>query len=214
MLPDFFRMAGAPKHRARDVGSSEGSLSVGARALSAGARHHVDIDRWFHACEVFVGGEHALRRSFLLPSSPKLVLFAHAAWEMCLDGALLRSWSDGRPSDFARAPGALADVLAMADAEGFFAGVDDAAHATIVHRIERILGALADGRLYGDYVSPTGIAMRVAGIRAAFGLPIADRDTIATWADALAPFVDRAPPALEELVAARDRARAQPATLD
>jgi len=89
MLPDLFRMARPRRHPPPAASVSE-SFSDEHRALVRGCEHHATIDKWFHASDAFALGERDLRHAFLIPESPKLVLFAHAAWEMCLDGAWLR----------------------------------------------------------------------------------------------------------------------------
>jgi hypothetical protein len=203
MLPDFFRMALGGRRRDRGALPSASSLSPTAVALQIGAAHHASIDRWFHACAVFTEGERELKRAWLLPGSPKLVLFAHAAWEMCLDGALEREWAGDVPRDFSDAGEATSDVLALADAEGITTALDAPTKAMFETRIRRILSALADGTLYADYRQADGIVQRITGMRAAFGLPFADEGTRARWSEALEPLMLRAGPSLDELRAAR-----------
>src|SRR5690606_24114744 len=57
-----------------------------------GVAHHLEADRWFHPTPEFTEGERetadALRNAGA--RAPKITLFAHAAWEMCLDGAWVR----------------------------------------------------------------------------------------------------------------------------
>lgn len=207
MLPDFFRMALGRRRRDRGTASlSPVALSAVGVALQRGAVHHATIDRWFHACAVFTEGERALKRAWLLPDSPKLVLFAHPAWEMCLDGALLDELRGAPPADFSDAGNALSDVLAVAESDGVATALDSEAKGTFEARTRRILSALADGTLYADYREAEGIVMRIAGMRTAFGLPFADAPTRARWTEALAPFLDRARESLGELRSARTAA--------
>jgi hypothetical protein len=203
MLPDFFRMAGPrvrPPHRddAREVG-------VEARALVDGIEHHLAIDRWFHGSDVFRTGERELGHAFLGTKTQKLVLFAHAAWEICLDGAWLAAHGAAELAALAGAGRAsrahLGEVLTVRG----FDGLDLETRTRFEVRLRRIFDALEDGLLYDDYRTPSGVARRVAGIRSAFGLGLPSQDELARWTAALEPLFERAPVALIDLRAERAR---------
>lgn len=203
MLPDLFRMAVGRRRRggANLVTSPESSEQ--GRALLDGCEHHASIDRWFHACAPFTVGERDLRRAFLLPESPKLVLFAHAAWEMCLDGAWLRQARASEIATVRRASKAAPFAVEVAAREGVTTGLDEDGHQRFATRMQRIFDAFADGTIYADYESAEGIARRLLGIRSAFGLGVPSPSVFSEWTGALEPFVDRADAALRELLDAR-----------
>jgi hypothetical protein len=203
MLPDLFRMA-RPRRHPRKMEAPASALSDEHRALIRGCEHHAEIDKWFHSSEAFVRGERDLRHAFLLPDSPKLVLFAHAAWEMCLDGAWLRQATYEERARLRATSKAGPFTQAVAYHEGVTAGLDDASLASFDGRMRRILAAFADETIYLDYLDARGIARRLAGIRAAFGLGVPAAETLDAWARALEPFVERADGALSDLVAERD----------
>src|SRR5262245_409437 len=101
MLPDLWRMADrrVRPHRdplaaaERDAGPKEPSDPKDLADVLSGIAHHVRIDRWFHQTDVFTRGERfaADRLRAARVAAPRLPLFAHVLWEMCLDGALVRS---------------------------------------------------------------------------------------------------------------------------
>jgi hypothetical protein len=203
MLPDLFRMA-RPRRHPHPAESLSAALSDEHRALVRGCEHHMMIDKWFHASEAFVRGERELRHAFLIPESPKLVLFAHAAWEMCLDGAWLRQATTEERAPVREAAKAAPFVGAVAEHEGVTTGLDAASLASFDSRMKRILAAFADETIYLDYLDANGIARRLAGIRTAFGLGVPASETLEAWTRALEPFIDRADGALTDLVKARD----------
>jgi hypothetical protein len=165
----------------------------------AGVRHHLALDRWFHAAAVFIDGERlALERlKNAGPDVPKLALFAHVTWELCLDGALLRR------QGVAPTAAALRDGLAAVAA-----GPVQAAAAT--HHFDRVprtadersafdqamvqlFRHVSDESWIGGYLTGTGIARRIDGMRARLGLgrftpPVAAR--IAAAIDTLGPDAD------------------------
>ncbi len=210
MLPDLWRMADR-RVRPRELDPPTIEAHPAAlRMVLAGVEHHRAIDRWFHRSRVFTEGERALRGRFYATKSSKLLLFAHPAWEMCLDGALLR----------ARGPSAVtADVAASLDRaeEALDAAVDlhhfGAAGATgdrprFESRMARIVSAARDGSLHDDYLSAEGIARRLAGMRLAFGLGAPGARELDAWTDALGEAVDEADQALIRLRDERREARA------
>ena len=88
MLPDVWRMADRrARARSREPGADGGLLDP----VSQGVGHHLAVDTWFHRAAVFTEGETATREALRQArEAPKMGLFAHVAWELCLDGALLR----------------------------------------------------------------------------------------------------------------------------
>jgi hypothetical protein len=192
MLPDVWRMA---DRRAR-LRQAPPTVETGAlRAVLAGIDHHVAIDARFHRAPVFTDGEQAVREALRKASdAPKLGLFAHVAWELCLDGALVRraglppllralsgSLTSVRPDAHHRAARSRAPTVS--DPERFDA------------RVDRILDAIALGPWISGYATGEGIAERIDGVRARFGilgLTVADRRAVAAALEALAPRADDA----------------------
>ncbi|WP_437681279.1 hypothetical protein [Sorangium sp. So ce131] len=208
MLPDLWRMA---DRRVRPSRSAErpAAAAPGVAEVLAGVEHHVAVDRWFHAAPVFVEGERrlagALRGAAL--GAPRLPLFAHVLWEMCLDGALLRRAGlapvlddlraglaaiDGAPSEaaaslhhFERAP---SPAGALADRPAFEA------------RLRRICDELARGPWIAGYQDGAGLALRLSGVRSRFGLPPFTPEQHARLAALLDDLAGAADEALDDLL--------------
>ena len=202
MLPDLWRMA---DRRVRPAPGPVGSTS-GAElaALLAGIDHHLRADRWFHAAPIFLEGERLtsdrLRASGL--DAPKLGLFAHIAWELCLDGALLRR--EG-----------LAPIL-VALRDGFQVISKAARDAASLHHFDRVprttaeraafeagmrrlLTEIARGPWVEGYQFGAGIAQRIEGMRLRLGLgrfDAVERARLGDVFETLAPDADAAIAAL------------------
>jgi hypothetical protein len=205
MLPDVWRMADRRAH-VRDVDPSAHPASV--RAVLEGVAHHLAVDTRFHGAPVFTTGEEATRDALRNAShAPKLSVFAHITWELCLDGALVRrvgldatltslrqSLRAARPDAHHRA--ALAAVPSLrervaSDRERFEA------------RVDQILDAIALGPWVAGYATGAGVVERLEGVRARLRLaplPAADRDDVARALDALSRRADEA---VAEIVAWR-----------
>jgi len=214
MLPDLWRMAARPARSRRGVVSPDDDNVV--NAVLAGVDHHIEADRWFHATPYFSEGEAKTGdelKAVQGERSPRLRLFAHVTWEMCLDGALVRRVGHGEVS------AVVADaVRGRADAAGVAAdlhhgaaraaaGVDD---AVFQGRMARLLDAVESFALPEGYADPAGVAMRLGGIRSAFGFPPANLTERARWEQAIATVE----PVADRLVAAllADTARPRPAS--
>jgi hypothetical protein len=204
MLPDLWRMV---DRRVRAVPTPIEAVdgSVQLASILLGIQHHLEVDRWFHSTPAFIEGEQGaserLRAGRL--DAPKIGLFAHVAWELCLDGALVRR--EG-----------LENTLCTLR-EGFDAGGDGLAEtAAALHHFDRIertsaerqafgaglrglLAELTRGRLIGGYQSGAGVARRIDGIRVRLGFPglsEAERQRLGEGLDAIAPRADAALTAL------------------
>ncbi|WP_437818878.1 hypothetical protein [Sorangium sp. So ce1078] len=180
MLPDLWRMADRRVRPSRAPDRPDALPPCLAEVL-AGIDHHVAVDRWFHAAPVFVEGERrlseALRGAAL--GAPRLALFAHVLWEMCLDGALVRRIGlapllddlragltaiAGAPADSAasihhfhrRAP---SPAASLADRPAFEA------------RLRHICDELARGPWIAGYQHGAGLTLRLSGVRSRFGMP-------------------------------------------
>lgn len=210
MLPDLWRMADR-KVRPREVPVEETSSPLGA--VLSGIEHHRSIDRWFHRSRVFTEGERHLRQRLFETRSTKLLLFAHPAWEMCLDGALLRE----RGSDavtravsesLSRAETGLERAAEMHHFDSVERGPDE--RVRFRERMRRIVAAGKDGTLFDDYASARGIAQRLAGMRMAFGFGPPSHAELESWRRALEASVLAADAALEALREERAIVRAEP----
>ncbi len=209
MLPDLWRMADR-RVRPRELPETPfiDDRSPALRALLDGIEHHRQIDRWFHRSSVFTNGEKSLRHRLFETKSPKLLLFAHPAWEMCLDGALLRE----------RGVAATASMLGVALDEAH-AHLDRAAdihhferperpstdRTRFDERMARIVAAGREGGLFEDYLHAFGIARRLAGMRMAFGFGPPDTSELDRWTEALAESIEEADAGLVRLREERSR---------
>jgi hypothetical protein len=205
MLPDLWRMADrrvratpAPIDRPVNVGPDLASIL-------SGIEHHLQVDRWFHSASVFVRGERLtsdrMRESGV--QAPKLGLFAHITWELCLDGALVRR------------EGLEATLQALRDGFGDVSGppADDAAS---LHHFDRVVRTADERREFDDtmrrlfaelslgpwiagYQTGGGVVRRIQGMRVRLGFDRfaePDRERLGEVLDGLMPEADAA---LEEL---------------
>ncbi len=200
-LPDLYRMA---SRRVRATGRPGPELARELARLQRGVEHHLEADAWFHRTEVFVEGERALRRDFAAIGAHRLPLFAHAAWEMCLDGALLRR--DGERA-LEQLAGVIASERRHVHALALAHGVPPDIEQAFAARLERLLDVVATGALPRGYARAPGLSERVGGMRAAFGLPLPSETQRTALEDALALALERADEALPRLFEARASAR-------
>ncbi len=185
-LPDLWRMAHRRAHARRLPDHVE------APALRAGLAHHAEADHRFHDSPALRRGEEALRGATEGLRAPRLGLFAHPLWELCLDGALAR----------ARGPRALrqglAAALAAAGAEreageralGAALGDDG---PVFLARMARIEGELIEGPWIDAYTHGDGLAFCLDAMRSRTGLPRLDPDErrlLGQRLEALAPLAD------------------------
>jgi hypothetical protein len=200
MLPDLWRMV---DRRVRPMSGSVGTAKAGADLASvlSGIQHHLEVDRWFHSADAFIEGERLTAERLLTSglSAPKLALFAHVAWELGLDGALVRR--EGL------------DNTLRTLREGFdVVGGELAEAAVALHHFDRIdrppderrafdaalhglLAEITRGRLIGAYQSGAGVARRIDGIRVRLGLPgftEADRQRLGEVLETISPYADAA----------------------
>ena len=210
MLPDLWRMADRRvRAMRRETGDAAGSPEL--EAILNGIDHHLDVDRWFHGADVFADGERLaverIRATGL--ETPKLALFGHIAWELCLDGALVRR--DG----LERTLRELAD--------GFAAAERGAARAAVaLHHFDRHGRPAADRDAFDDgmrqlfaeisrgpwvagYRDGAGIAQRIDGVRRRLGFARLSADERSRFGEALETLTPHADSALAE-IDARGRA--------
>jgi len=197
MLPDLWRLADRRVRARRPLGEGE---------LAAGIAHHLDVDRWFHECELFAEGERRLAQSLRdVCVAPKLGLFAHPAFEMCLDGALLARV----PLEVSAAE--LRDDLAEVGVESACACAkeygadrfDDSETRAFCDNLARLWSALGSPSFLAGYTSGDGLCARVERMRGWFGLPLLTADERARIAAVLGRALDDATGALSQLEALR-----------
>jgi hypothetical protein len=205
VLPDLWRMA---DRRARARPPAPGAIAARTATpldlVLAGIAHHLDSDGWFHRSPLFTDGERAtaarLRAAGL--RAPRMPLLAHATWELCLDGALVRREGAGAIR------GALADghraagdacALALDACTAVGATVAPAERRQLTARMERMWRALLDGEWIDAYRDGAGVAHLLDGIRRRVGLsPLAadDLPRLGAALDSLGPDADGALAAL------------------
>jgi hypothetical protein len=198
MLPDLWRMAARSARSRRALHAPEASGEL--QSVLAGVEHHLKADAWFHKTRYFVEGEVVAKRALArIPSelSPRLRLFAHATWEMCLDGALTRLVGADDVSQTLRRAIAGRDAVAREAADLHHgaarraAGVDD---ATFDARMHRLLDAVGSFALPAGYATAEGVSLRLAGMRAGLGFAPPSHEEREQWVEVLAevePVADR-----------------------
>ena len=199
MLPDLWRMV---DRRVRPITGPVATSGGGDELASVlwGIEHHLQVDRWFHSAEAFLEGERRTTKSLRASGvdAPKLGLFAHIAWELCLDGSLVRREGFDETLQTLR--------------DGFDAVGPPAHRAVALHHFDRIerttserrafedalqglIGELTRGRLIAAYQSGPGVARRIEGIRMRLGFPSfdeSDRQKVGEVLDALGSHADAA----------------------
>lgn len=198
MLPDVWRMADRRAHlRRADVDDpirNDPAHAALQQALAEGVAHHVAADAHFHGAPELAEGEREARMILLrAPAAPKMSLLAHVAWELCLDGALLRRVGlasalegirDGlnhvRPNGHHRLA-AMHVRLPPQDREAFDA------------RVDRLLDAITAGPWAAAYTTGAGVTECLERIRSRLRLePLSpgDRRVVAEGFDAAEPLAD------------------------
>ncbi len=202
MLPDLWRMADR-RVFAREVDGAGENATV--RVVLAGIDHHAEIDRWFHAAPVFKSGERATFDALRGASgAPRLGLFAHIAWELCLDGALLRSVGLAVMLDALRESIAAIrpDAHRRAAELHHFARVErtDDDRGLFERRIDRILDELSRGPWIEGYMTGDGIAARLEAVRARLRFPAFTTEERSDVAAAFERLRRRADTAVSEIL--------------
>lgn len=173
MLPDLWPMASRRvRPRTKDTPPPAGDPLVDA--LSSGVRHHLAADAWFHSSEVFRQGQAETAASFRLAAPRAGRLMAHIAWELCLDGALVRRLGTAAVVDRLRpaVQRCRGPVLAAAVRAWHPALADDpGAEEDFDRRLDGLLRSLLGGDWIDGYRHGAGLAARISGVRRRVGLP-------------------------------------------
>ncbi len=206
MLPDLWRMADRRVRPA--VGALPSSDEGGALPqVLAGIAHHVAADRWFHHDPVFLDGEQltAVRLRSVAAAVPRIGLFAHVLWELCLDGAfLLRAGHS--PVLHALREGFDATLGAATDraaALHHFDRVERSAEdrASFAARLAKVSAAVTEGPWIKGYQSGEGLARCIEGVRARLGLAPVSAEGHALLAEACGDLLEAAVPVASRLLA-------------
>jgi len=191
MLPDVWRMADR-RARTRSLVAARPPGVVGS--VTDGIAHHVAVDAWFHGASLFTGGEIAAREVLRRArGARKLGLFAHVAWELCLDGALLRRIGTQPVLDAVRASVVAVRPDAHHRAAELHTRPEGFDRARFEVRVDQILDAIARGPWVEGYATASGIVDRLEGLRARFGfaaMPAADREAVAAGLETLERAAD------------------------
>ena len=216
MLPDLWRMVDR-RVRASDEESPTDEVAGGPRGvvgeLAQGVRHHLAADAWFHGAPVFVDGERATIEALRVAEVPRSGLFAHVTWELCLDGALVRSvGAEALQWELRRAlgecDGTTLDVLAD---RHHFARVERAPveRARFQARMRGLIERLAVGPAHewiAHYATARGVSAMVSRIRERVGLASLTDEEAGRMSAALEPLLPYADRALHDALGYRQRA--------
>ncbi|MEM8964471.1 MAG: hypothetical protein AAGD38_23495 [Acidobacteriota bacterium] len=201
MLPDLWRMLDR-RARPRHVDRAIQDATRHVRVVLTGVAHHLQADDWFHRHPVFREGERATadRLAAVDTTARHVRLLGHVAWELALDGALLRHRGidevcTGLATDIESVTGALPEARR---ALGIYPTTGD--EATFDHRLESLLTDLVVSDWLPGYMTGIGLAARLSRIRQRVGLerfPKADAERIGA---ALDTTIDTAEVALPTLL--------------
>jgi hypothetical protein len=204
MLPDVWRMADR-RARARageGRGGEEGAGRPIVRSVAEGIEHHIKVDAWFHGAPVFERGESAARDALRAArGAAKIGLFGHIAWELCLDGALLRrvGMEDVLRSVRESIEAVRPDAHHRA-AEAWLPDFPPGDRGKFERRVDQLLDAIAEGRWVAGYAAAAGIVERLEGLRARLGFPPMNKEDREAVAAALEPVEQLADASLVEIL--------------
>ena len=193
MLPDLWRMA--HRHVRPAPGTIDGGVSPRVAEVLAGVAHHGRADAAFHASVAFHEGEKATTRALARladVNAMRLSLFGHIAWELCLDGALVRREGAKLVSEVGEG---IDRALELADKESAAQAAARLHHAArkgaslpggFEDRMARMLSELGRGRWIEGYARGEMVAERLDGIRGRLGfepMPAAKKGALAALLD-------------------------------
>jgi hypothetical protein len=206
MLPDLWRMADR-RVRARPE-RAQGGEDRALGAVLAGIDHHLVADRWFHKDPVFFEGEQRavarLRAAGI--EAPRMGLFAHVLWELCLDGELVKRTGLERllaslREGFERARGGPADRAAeIHHWSGSARTAED--RALFDGRMGRLFTELARGPWIEGYQYGEGVAIRIEGVRSRLGLAPMSAEDRGRLGDVASALLGEAEGAVDRVLAA------------
>jgi hypothetical protein len=206
MLPDLWRMADR-RVRPAVTAIAADDAGPGLTRVLAGITHHVAADRWFHRDPVFLDGElRCVVRLRSVADVPRIGLFAHVLWELCLDGALLDRVGlfpvlHALREGFDATLGASAErAVDLHHFDRVGRSLDD--RATFAPRLGRLCAAIADGPWIDGYRSGEGLSYRIQGVRARLGMDPVPVEGHAHLAEACAELLEAAVPVVDRILVA------------
>jgi len=128
-------------------------------------------------------------------------LFGHIAWELCLDGALLRRV--GMETVLGAVRGSIEAVRPDAHhraAEAWLPDLPAGDRGRFERRVDQLLDAIAEGRWVAGYATAAGIVERLEGLRARLGFPPLAKDDREAVAAALESVEHAADAGLVEIL--------------
>jgi hypothetical protein len=205
MLPDLWRMAHRHVRPAVGTVDSGGSARVGE--VLAGVAHHGRADAAFHRSDSFRDAERAMSRALAGVGAPRLSLFGHIAWELCLDGALVRREGGDLTREVRQGIASVLEVSAGEAAAATAARLHHAARRGSAlpplfdERVGRMLAELERGRWMEGYARGDVVAERLDAIRSRLGFAALEGAARATLAALLDRAIERADAELDALLA-------------
>jgi hypothetical protein len=210
MLPDLLRIVDRSLRTSKSAVASWPREQDDLSRVVRGVEHHLEVDAWFHDTVAFTRGEAHARARLAHTGWARAGLFAHVAWELCLDGALLthaepRAW-ETRPSPTKTlAESSALSPLATRLLDARFPHVPGSVRALHAARLERLLARVLE--LASGYSEAHGLFVRLEGMRRALRLPETDAPTRERVERALDELLTLARPDVDELRSAwRNRA--------
>ncbi len=201
----------AHRHVRPALGPVAPTTSPRVTEVLAGIAHHTRADAAFHASEVFQAEERTMTRALAGLGVPKLALFGHIAWELCLDGALVRREGPALSSQVREGIARARELAVGEEAVAVAARMHHTARtrgsaelpAGFEDRVGRMLDALCDGDWLAGYANGAIEAERLGGIRARLGLAALAPEAHEALTRVLGDAIDRAGASLEPLLALR-----------
>ncbi len=210
MLPDLWRLADRRVRAVRTEIAPAAPDGDGRDAeVFAGVAHHLEADRWFHGADVFLDGEDRTEERFRKAAfvAPRMLLLAHIAWELCLDGALVRR------RGHAQVIRALAEGMSVAsgvpseraarryhfDVPGR-AGCAPEDFAAFAARMRAMEARLVAGPWIEAYASGAGLARVLDHIRRGLQLPALGQRDLDALAEACDELLTEAASALDDVL--------------
>jgi hypothetical protein len=210
MLPDLLRIIDRSLRTPRSAVAAWPREADGLERVVLGVEHHHDVDAWFHDTPAFARGEAGARDRLVATGWARAGLFAHVAWELCLDGALLDARREApEATSSARALGEASALSPLATRllDARFSELPSSVRAIHAERLTRLLARLVE--LASGYSEARGLFLRLEGLRRALRLPETDASTRERVVRALDELLTLARPDVEELRSAW-RTRASP----
>jgi hypothetical protein len=205
MLPDLWRMA--HRHVRPASAALDDAPSPRVAEVLAGVAHHGRADAAFHASASFHEGERAMTKALAGIGAPRLSLFGHIAWELCLDGALVRREGAALVSGVRDAVESAREVTAGESAADAAARIHHAARkgeplpVGFDARLGHMLTELGKGRWIEGYARGGVVAERLDGIRSRLGFDPIAPEKRAALAELLDDAIVRAAAEIEPLLA-------------